>query len=441
MNTFAIGGSMDRALGILGIFVFIGIAFLFSENKKRINWKLIFSALILQFILAFLVLGIPSLSIEGPFRFGFVFLNNIIIEILDVTYQGTKLVFGDLTDIKKNGFIIAVQVLPTIIFISALMSVLYHVKIMEIIVRFLAAIMKKTLSISGAEALSTSANIFVGQTEAPLVIKPYISDMTRSELFCVMVGGMASIAGGVLIAYVGMLSQIIPDIAGHLLTASIMSAPATILISKIIMPETGTPKTFGSIPKDQGVKYSNIIDAAASGTSEGASLALNVGAMLVTFTALIYLFDLILINFGNIINFASWGELITPQYLIDQGKVQLSLSLLFSWIFSPLAFLMGIPYQDLGPAGVLLGKKIMVNEFVAYMDLAQLGNKIDNRSQLILSYALCGFANFASIGIQIGGIGGLAPERRSELAQMGLKCVLGGSLATFIAASIAGIFI
>lgn len=432
---------MEKVTGFLGLFVFIGIAFLFSEKKNKINWRLVVTSLLLQFALAFLVLGIPSLGIAGPLKGVFFAINGFIMKILDVTNQGSQFLFGSLMDTSKNGFILAVQVLPTIIFVSALMSVLYHLKIMEIIVRGLAIVMKKTLQVSGAEALSTSANIFVGQTEAPLVIKPYVPSMTRSELFCVMVGGMASIAGGVLVAYVGMLNQIVPDIAGHLLTASVMSAPAAILMSKIIIPETEVPETLGGIPNEKSFAHNNVIEAAASGTTEGIGLAINVGGMLIAFTALIYLCDQGLVALGNLIDFSSWGHIITPQFLISQGKVELSLSMIFSWLFSPLAYFMGVSSQDLSFAGVLLGKKVMINEFVAYLDLAQNGSTLSPRSQLILSYALCGFANFTSIGIQIGGIGGLAPDRKPDLAKMGIKCVIAGSLSTFISACVVGLFV
>jgi CNT family concentrative nucleoside transporter len=294
--------------------------------------------------------------------------------------------------------------------------------------------MYKTLRISGAEALSSAANIFVGQTEAPLVIKPYMPNSTSSELFCIMVGGMANVAGGVLAAYVGFLKDLVPNIGGHLLTASVISAPAAVMVSKILLPETQRPETMGRMPKQDASPHTNLVEAAANGASEGVSLAINVGGMLLAFIALISLVDYMLVSFGHVIHFTDWAP------ALSENNKELSLAWVMSWAFSPVSFFMGIPLQDVGLISAILGKKTVFNEFVAYLDLAKTTG-LTPRSLIIASYALCGFANFSSIAIQIGGIGGLVPDRKKELARLGMLAVLGGSLSSFITACFAGILI
>lgn len=397
----------------------------------------------LQLILGVLVLGVPGLDIIGPFRGAFQIANDLIIALLNFTLEGSRFIFGDLVSVQKSGFIFAFQVLPTIIFMASIMAIFYHLGIMQKIVSLIASIMQKVMNTSGAETLSVAANIFVGQTEAPLMIKPFVAKMTKSELLAVMTGGMATVAGGVMAAYVGLLKDRIPDIAGHLLTASIMSAPAALAIAKILLPETEVPETMGTIPKDiDSVKYSNIIEAAATGAGEGLSLALNVGAMLLAFIAIIAGADALLGALGELINFQAWGGVITPELMIKEGSLPtLSLSLVLGWLFAPIAFLLGIPSSEMGIAGSLLGQKIVLNEFVAYLNLSQISNQLSDRTTIILSYALCGFANFSSIAIQIGGIGGIAPSRKKDLAVLGMKSVIGGSLAAFMTAAIAGILI
>lgn len=422
-----------QLISFCGIGVFVGVAVLFSKNRQRIDWQLVVRAFLLQFNLALLVLGVPFLGIEGPLAFIFEGANGVILKILNFSDEGSRFLFGSLLDTQKHGYIIAFSVLPTIVFMSSLMSVLYHVGFMQWIVKFFAWLMHKTLKVSGAESLSSAANIFVGQSEAPLVIKPYLPNVTSSELFSIMVGGMANVAGGVLAAYVGFLKHLVPNIGGHLLTASVISAPAALMVAKILVPETKIPETLGTIPEQKNSLHTNVIEAAANGASEGVSLAINVGGMLMAFIALISLFDYLLIAVGHSISFQEWAPTLTAE------APQLSLAWFMSWLFSPVSFFMGIPLQDVGPISAILGKKTVFNEFVAYLDLAKQGSLYEPRSVLIASYALCGFANFSSIAIQIGGIGSLVPNKKSELARFGLLAVLGGSLSSFITACFAGI--
>jgi len=346
-------------------------------------------------------------------------------------------------DEPKSGFIFAFQVLPTIIFVSALMSVLYYIGFMQKIIKAMAWIMKYFMGTSGAETLSVAANVFVGQTEAPLIIKPFLEKMTRSELFLVMVGGMATVAGGVMAAYVGLLKDRIPDIAGHLLTASLLSAPAAIVIAKIMIPENKKPETRGQLPNQLNLPdHSNVIEAAANGAAEGLKLALNVGAMLLAFIALISMVDSLFVITGEILNFKEWGAFMVPDLLkVIDPEIKLTLSLIMGWIFSPVAILLGIPWSEANLAGTLIGQKVVLNEFVAYLNLSKIDDQLSDRTVIILSYALCGFANFSSIAIQLGGIGGMAPNRIKDIANLGLKSVLGGSLAAFMTAAVAGLLI
>ncbi|MBX3021951.1 MAG: hypothetical protein KF799_09770 [Bdellovibrionales bacterium] len=432
-----------RFMALFGLLALIGIAWVFSNNRRHFPTRVVVWGVILQITFCVLVLGIPAAGFDGPLRFMFEAANQAINATLDFTLEGSRFIFGDLLDSKKFGFIFAFQVLPTIIFIGSLMSVLYHLRIMQKVTKFFAVIMQKTMRTSGAETLAGAANIFVGQTEAPLVIKPFVRGMTNSELLCVMIGGMANTAGGVMAAYVGLLRERMPDIAGHLLTASIMSAPAALLIAKVLMPETTVPQTYGRIPKESNDSpHANIIDAAASGAAEGLTLALNVGAMLIAFVALMALVNSVLGTFGHWIGFETWGAALVPQTFMTPDKpVTLSLQLVLGWIFSPIAWCIGIPAAEISTAGALLGEKTILNEFVAYVHLADLSNQISDRTFILLSYALSGFANFSSIAIQIGGIAPLAPERRGDLARMGLKAVLGGTLASLMTATVVGIFL
>lgn len=404
-----------RLMSVVGLFSMVLIAYLFSANRKAVNWRTVVSGILIQIALGLIILKLP---------FGrqiFEFARQLFTGILDYTNEGSKFVFGGLTDFNKVGFVFATMVLPTIIFMSSLMSVLYHLGIMQIVINFFAKIMVKTMGTSGAESLSCAANIFAGQTEAPLVVKPFISKMTRSELLAMMTGGMATVAGGVLAAYVGFGID-----AGHLLAASVMAAPAALVLAKLFIPETEESHTKGVVKLKLEKTHSNIIEAAAAGAGEGLQLALNVGAMLLAFIALIALFNGIL----------GWA---TGLF----GLQGITLEVLSGWVFAPVGFLIGVPWDDCINFGTLLGKKIILNEFVAYLDLKSMieAKAMSPRAITMATYALCGFANFSSIAIQVGGIGTIAPDRRSDLAKLGLKCLAGGMMAGLMTASIAGIFI
>ncbi|MFT6631361.1 MAG: CNT family concentrative nucleoside transporter [Bacteriovoracaceae bacterium] len=406
---------MEKLMSLIGLAVMIAIAYGFSTSRKNIKWKTILTGITLQLVLGLLIL-------KTPFgRTVFDGAREAFTGILNYTNEGSAFIFGSLTDVPKSGFIFAFLVLPTIIFMSSLMSVLYHIGIMQKVVEVTAKIMMKVMGTSGAESLSAAANIFVGQTEAPLVVKPFIEKMTRSELMALMTGGMATVAGGVLAAYVGMGVD-----AGHLLAASVMSAPAALVCAKLMVPETEQSTTEGIVKVDLPKTHANLIDAAASGASEGLTLALNVGAMLLAFIALIAMFNGMLGWVGGVV-----------------GVPQLSFEFIIGYVFAPFAFLMGVPWADCVDVGVMLGKKIVVNEFVAYMDLqtAIKAGALSERAITITTYALCGFANFSSIAIQLGGIGGLAPTRRKDLAKLGVQSLVAGTLACFMTACIAGLLI
>ena len=424
-------------MGILGLIAFVGIAFLLSNNRSQVSKKLVLTGLGLQVLFAVLVLGIPALNFTGPLQFFFVAANNVIMAVLNFTDAGTQFLFGDLANVEKSGFIFAFKALPIIIFFSSLMALGYYLGVMQWVIKGFAKIMQKFMGTSGSESMSAAANIFVGQTEAPLVVKPFISRMTQSELFCVMVGGFATVAGSVMAAFVLMLKDRIPDIAGHLLTASVLSAPAALVIAKIMLPETQESETMGRIPKsvENDDSASNVIEAISNGATDGLKLALNVAAMLLVFIAVIAMVDAVFGLIGGTIGFEQWGQGLVPEMMKASGEpVPLSFSLVMGWLFAPFAWLMGIPWAEAPIAGILLGQKIVLNEFVAYSNLTTYMSSLSDKTVIVLSYALCGFANFSSIGIQIGGIGGIAPERRSDLAKLGIKAVIGGTLAAFMTA-------
>jgi concentrative nucleoside transporter, CNT family len=417
--------------GLFGLASLIAIAWLFSNNKRNVDWRLVATGLALQLVFAVFVLMTPW----GAALFGG--LSQLFVQLLGFTSQGAQFIFGDLARIESFGFVFAFQVLPTIIFFASLMAVLYHLGVMQAIVRGMAWVITKVMRVSGAETLSVCANAFIGQTEAPLVVKPYIAKMTKSELLTLMIGGMATIAGGVLGAYVLMLGGGDPEqqaiFAKHLITASIMAAPATLVIAKILVPETEQPLTLGTVRVEIEQNTANVIDAAASGAGDGLRLALNVGAMLLAFIALIALINAPLTWFGEATGLAGWLGRPTD------------LAALLGLVLAPIAWLIGVPWADAQVVGGLIGTKVVLNEFVAYANLGEIlagnveGVALSPQATLIATYALCGFANFSSIAIQIGGIGGLAPERRSELARFGLLAVLGGSIATLMTATIAGV--
>ena len=430
-----------RLVGVLGVAVMIGIAALLSYDRRRIDWRLVGAGLLLQ-----LLFGLVVLKTDAGRAF-FHQVGGVVTGLLGFQEQGARFVFGNLVQhtvpvgtpgpsgaldtsaghIAATGAYFAFNVLPTIIFFSALMSVLYYLNVMQVVVKGIAWVMQKTLRTSGAETLSASGNIFLGQTEAPLLIKPFVPTMTRSELNTVMVGGFATVAGGVLAAYVGMLRGYFPDIAGHLLAASVMNAPAGLYLSKILLPETDTPVTKGSLKMDVEKPGANIIEAAASGAGQGMQLALNVGAMLMAFVALVALVNYLLGWLGGHVGM----EGLTMQMVLGQ-------------VLRPIAWVIGVPWSETAYVGGLVGIKVVLNEFVAYAQFGSdlgAGAAISPRSTIILTYALLGFANFSSIAIQIGGIGGLAPERRSEIARFGLRAMIAGNLAAFTSAAIAGMLV
>jgi CNT family concentrative nucleoside transporter len=392
--------------GLFGLAVLIGIAWLFSNNKKAVDWKLVLTGLGLQIAFAAFVLLVP---ISGG-REMFDTLGQGFVKILSFVGAGSNFIFGSLMDTTKFGFMFAFQVLPTIIFFAALMGVLYHLGVMQFIVRIMALAITKVMRVSGAETTSVCASVFIGQTEAPLTVRPYIPRMTESELLTMMIGGMAHIAGGVLAAYVGMLGGGDPAqqafYAKHLLAASIMAAPATLVVAKLLIPETGEPLTRGTVKMEVEKNASNIIDAAAGGAADGLKLALNIGAMLLAFIALIAMINAPLTWFGEVTGLQA-----------TLGKPT-DLAAILGWVLAPLAWVIGVPWQDATTVGSLIGQKVVINEFVAYLQLADIVNgkvagvALTDQGRLIATYALCGFANFSSIAIQIGGIGGLAPERR-----------------------------
>ncbi len=416
---------MEKLFAFFGLFTWVLIAWLCSADRKRFPAALVAKGLAVQFVLALLVLGVPALGIQGPLRFIFDKANDAAVAVLEFTRIGSEFIFGDLMKQDQFGFIFAFQVLPTILFVSALMSILYQIGIMQKVVGFFAWIFFKILKTSGAETLAAAANIFVGQTEAPLVIKPYLNRMTKSEYMALMVGGMAGVAGGVLAAYVALLKDRIPDIAGHLITASVLSAPASLILAKVLFPEKEVPDTLGRIPEEYKLKpYTNVLEAATEGATEGLKLAFNVGAQLLVFIALIALINGMLGYVGAFF-----------------GYPGLSLQLMMSYVFAPLMPFLGIPLDEAFASGALVGEKTILNEFVAYLSLAKQAANFSDRTVIILSYALCGFANFSSIAIQVGGIGAMAPERKKDLAQLGIRALIGGTLSSFMTASFAAILI
>ena len=422
--------------GLIGMSFLILIAYLFSNNRKVINWKSAAIGLTTQLFLAIAVLKIEF--IQKLFEF----FGKIFVKTLDFTMEGSKFLLGDMVNIESFGYVFLFQVLPTIIFFSALTSVLFYLGIIQKVVKALAWSLSKLLNISGAESLSVAGNIFLGQTEAPLMIKAYLEKMSKSEILLVMIGGMATVAGGVLAAYIGFLGGEDEALklfyAKHLLTASVMAAPGAIVISKILYPQQD------SINKDLSVSQekigSNLLDAIANGTTEGLKLAANVGAMLLVFIAFIAMINFGFEKVGSIVNLNPWINSNTPYQ-------NLSIEFILGYLFSPLMWIIGVAKEDMALMGQLLGIKLAASEFIGYMQLAELKNVTNlihlqyDKSIIMATYMLCGFANFASIGIQIGGIGSLAPGQRKNLSKFGLLAVIGGTLASLLSATIAGMII
>ena len=445
---------------VVGIAFFLAVAWLLSNNKRKLNVRIIVGGLLLQIVLAFVILK------TDPGRKSLESVSNGVAKFLSMSNKGAEFVFGPVTqwryttdekgvpdgnqpiemyphflydrgldhlseeqrgnateearsDGNQWGITFAFRALPTIIFFSAVMAVLYYLGIIQVVVSVMARFMMWAMRVSGSESLSMAANVFVGQTEAPLVVKPYIKGMTDSEVMALMTGGFATIAESVLAAYIGFLGS---DYAGHLLAASFMSAPAAFVLAKIMVPETEESETQGKAKLDLPRNGANLLDAVAGGTTDGLRLALNVGAMLIAFIALMALID--------------W-----PLSAITVGEDPLSLQRIFGWVFSPVAWLMGVPWDDCALFGSLLGTKIGVNEFVAFATLGDVGPQMSEKARIMGAYALCGFANFASIGIQIGGISALVPDRRKDLARLALRAMLAGAMASWMTATIAGAFI
>jgi len=415
-----------RLISLLGLVVFIGVAWAISSQRKKFPWRTVLWGLGLQFTFAILTLK------TAPGRAVFKFAGAAIRKLADFANEGSKFVFGPLANSDvlgqsfgaQNGLVLGILILGTIIVVAMLSSLFYHWGILQRVVRGLAWVMRKAMGTSGAETLSAAANVFMGQTEAPLVIKPYISGMTRSELLCMMTGGMATIAGGVAAVYAAFGAQAgHPEAAGHLLTASVLNAPAALLVAKILIPETEISETAGGEVKDPPRTTVNGVDALCRGASDGMMLSINVIAMLIAFIALVALVNYLLV----------W-----PQQQFGVAT-PVTLQAMLGWLNAPFAWLMGVPWSDCGAIGSVLGERIVLSEFIGYTSLN--GLTVDVRSYTIATYALCGFANVASIAIQVGGIGSLAPERRGDMAKLGVRAMIGGLLATYLTATIAGILI
>jgi CNT family concentrative nucleoside transporter len=444
-----------RLVSLLGMFVLLTIGWLLSTDRRLVPWRVLAWGIGLQLIFAVLILKTPA----G--RAVFSAINTVVVQLLGFTETGARFLFGNLVlnnvpvgtgapgnapisvlpeSVANTGAYFAFSVLPTIIFFSSLMTLLYHLGVMQAVVKGVAWLMMRTMRTSGAETLSAAGNIFVGQTEAPLLIKPYVRDMTLSELHAVMTGGFATVAGGVMAAYVGMLLFYFPDIAGHLMAASVMSAPAALVFAKLMLPEKEIPKTRDTLHVQVEKIDANVIDAAARGAGEGLQLALNVGAMLLAFIALVALLNAII---GGIAGITGLTALLHGAEVLPADQ-PLNLEWILGRVLAPLAWVMGVPWRDAAEVGSLIGVKTVLNEFVAYLQLSSLltgGADLSPRSVIIATYALCGFANFSSIAIQIGGIGGLAPTRRSDLARIGLRAMIAGTLAAFMTATIAGMIV
>ena len=421
--------------GVFGLVILVLICYLFSTNRKAINWKVVGGGLAIQLILAFSILKVNFV------RIGFEFLGKIFVKILDFTKTGTNYLFEGFLDTSTYGFIFAFQVLPTIVFFSALTSLLFYLGIIQKVVHGLAWLMSKALNLSGAESLSVAGNIFLGQTESPLMVKEYLPNMNRSEVLLVMIGGMATLAGGVLAAYISFLGGDDPVqrliFAKHLLAASIMAAPGAVVASKILVPQTEPIDKSMKITKDKA--GSNILDAISNGTTQGLKLAVNVGAMLLVFIAFIAMINYLFIKIGD------WSHLNESIVSITNGKYeQLTLQFLLGYLFAPLMWSIGVSSPDMALVGSLLGEKLILTEFIGYVSLAEYksqGMFTSTKSIIMATYMLCGFANFASIGIQIGGIGSIAPSQRILLSQFGMRALLGGTIASLFSATMVGIIL
>ncbi|MEO6056863.1 MAG: NupC/NupG family nucleoside CNT transporter [Gemmatimonadales bacterium] len=404
----------SRLSGLVGLALILGMGILFSHNRRAIRWRVIAWGLGLQVLFAIFVLRIPAG--QALFRW----LGDVVTGILNYSYVGSQFVFGELGKPNSSlGIIFAFQLLPAIIFVSALFAILYYLGVMQLVVRAFAVLMSRVMGASGAESLNVAASIFMGQTEAPLTIRPFLSKMTYSELMTVMTSGMAHISGSIMVAYIAFGIE-----ARHLLTAVIMTAPGTIMMAKLFEPETGVPETYGSVRLEMPKQDVNLLDAAARGTGEGLNLMLNVIAMLVSFVALVALVNG---GFAGVHRYVEWFPA--------------NMQTVLGWIFRPIAWAMGVSWRDSETVGSLLGTRMVLNEFIAYAELGPLKGQLDPRSFTIASFALAGFANFSSVGIQLGGIGALAPDRKRDLARLGIRAMIAGTLANFLSATIAGMLL
>ena len=460
----------QRAISLFGLFAMVGVAWLLSSKRKQVPWRIIAWGIALQLGFGLFVLKTNA----GVWVFNF--LNKGVVRLLGFTADGSRFIFGSYLD---QEFTFALNVLPTIVFFSSIMALLYYLGLMQRVVQAIAWVMQRTMGTSGSETLCIASNVFVGQTEAPLVVRPFLAGMTNSELTTVMVGGFATVAGGVLAAYVGMLNNAFPDIAGHLIAASVMNAPAALVIAKVMVPETESSQTSGTLKLHMERTDVNVIDAATRGAGDGMRLALNVGAMLLAFVAIVAMINYLVALPALWHNKEIWRHAaqalgktgqalpagcVTPdnaeafQECVHKAVAlgQLNAADFITWtpwslesilgiLFWPFAFAMGIPFEDCWTVASLLGEKVILNEFVAYKHLGELLGAetvtLQNRSAAIAAYALCGFANLGSVAIQIGGIGSLVPERRGDLARLGMRAMIGGTLATFMTASVAGLLI
>ena len=424
--------------GLFGLIFILAIAFILSEKRNKIQWKIVIIGLGFQILLAFLILNPFNISLLEYFRVGFELLGKVFVYVLDFSKAGADFLFGSFLDTEKHGFLFAFQVLPTIIFFSALTSLLFYLGVIQKIVYYFALLMTKLLKLSGAESLSVAGNIFLGQTESPLMIKAYLANMNRSEILLVMTGGMATLAGGVLAAYIAFLGG--DDnierlkFAKHLLAASFMAAPGAIIISKILIPQSGKIDTNVEVSKEK--IGSNLLDSISNGTIEGLKLAVNVASMLLVFIAFLAMGNFILTKIGSLTGINS----IINNFSDGQFN-ELSLQVILGYIFAPLMWVLGVCIDDITLVGRLIGEKLIMTEFIGYISLGELkssGSFLEEKSITMATYMLCGFANFASIGIQIGGIGALAPSKRKLLSELGMKALLAGTLTSLLSATIVG---
>jgi concentrative nucleoside transporter, CNT family len=433
---------MDYLRGLLGLAFIVGVAWVFSASRKNINWRLVVAGITLQIVIAVLVLRVPAVN------HAFEFFGRGLVRFLSFSLNGAEFLFGDLVkdsnkhpDAKHSlGFLFAFQALPTVVFFSSVTAGLYYLGVLQKIVFGFAWVMAKTMRLSGAESLSAAGNIFLGQTEAPLLVRPFIKRMTNSELHCLMTGGMATIAGSVMGSYIAFLGGADPQqlivFATYLLTASIMNAPGAIVMAKMFLPETEPHKIDTSLKVNKETTGVNLVDALASGASDGLKLALNIGAMLLAFIAIIYALNWVLVD-----GIGEWTGLNAWVIQSTGGAFNgFSLQYLFGQVFRVFAFVMGVEWSETIFVGSLLGQKMVINEFVAYLGLAEMkaDGLLSSKSIIISTYALCGFANFSSIAIQIGGIGGMAPERQGDLSRLGMRALIAASLATMMSGTIAG---